>query len=271
MILYGSGVLSAITPRIEPMSGRHRKRRRARARLSPLTVIGELLFVAGLIVGGYLLWQPWYTTVVVAGEQVEISRQVSAQLRATSPEPTAPVEPGVVPATALVGANEDFGVIYIPTFGNTFSFVFSEGSASRQVLNAGDKGIGRYDSTQMPGEPGNMGLAAHRSGPFTTPFRDIMSLRVGDAIFIETAQGWYTYRFRSLEYVWPHETDVLSPFPRLDGVPGEDQVLTLTTCHPENWSIAERAIAYAVLEDFQPSSDGPPAELLEFNPAIEAV
>lgn len=259
------------------MSARIRQGRKRRARLSPLTVIGELLFTSGLIVGGYLLWQPWYTTVVVQGEQVQIAQQVSRELRENPPaeepaaEPTQPIDPGAVPVSAAVDENDVFGVVYIPAFGNTFANVLAEGTNPRNVLNAGDRGIGRYEMTQLPGEPGNMALAAHRSGPFTTPFRDVMNLRIGDAIYIETAQGWYTYRFRSLEYVWPVETDVLYPFPRIEGLPGTDQVLTLTTCHPENWSTAERAIAYALLEDFQPSSDGPPAELLESNPALAEV
>lgn len=247
------------------MNGRPR-RRRGRARLSPLTVVGELLFTGGLIVVGYLVWQPWYTTTVVVAQQAELSAQTSAELRTA--QPAAPVEPGVIPAAAKVAENEVFGVMYVPAFGPTFANRLAEGTSPRYVLNDGDKGIGRYEKTQMPGEPGNMALAAHRSGPFTTPFRDVMSLRVGDPLFVETAEGWYTYRFRSLEYVLPDESDVLLPFPRLEGTPGTDQILTLTTCHPENWSIAERAIAYAVLEDFQPSSEGAPAELLEVNPGV---
>lgn len=251
------------------MSGRHRSKRRERAKLSVLTVIGEVLFLSGLAVVGYLVWQPWYTTVVVAGQQVEISSEASAQLRqAAETNVEEQVEPGTIPVTARVDENDFFGVLYVPAFGSTFANVLAQGTSTTYVLNASDRGIGHYSSTQMPGEPGNVAFAAHRSGPFTTPFRDVMNLRVGDPLFIETVEGWYTYRFRSLEYVLPHEVDVLSPFPRLDGVPGQDQILTLTTCHPENWSIAERAIAYAVLEDFSPAGEGPPAELLEHNPAL---
>ncbi len=249
------------------MNARHRARR-GRARLSPLTVIGELLFVSGLIVVGYLVWQPWYTTTVVAGKQAELSAEFSKQLRASQPADPEPVEDGVIPVTARVPDYEVFGVLYVPAFGETVANRIAEGTAPRYVLNDSEKGVGRYETGAMPGEPGNMALAAHRSGPFTTPFRDVMNRRVGDPLFIETAQGWYTYRFRSLEYVLPDEGDVLYPVPRLEGTPGTDQVLTLSTCHPENWSIAERAISYAVLEDFQPSSEGPPAELLEANPNV---
>ena len=32
---------------------------------------------------------------------------------------------------------------------------------------------------------------------------EIDELQLGDAIYIETQDGWYTYRFRDLEYVTP--------------------------------------------------------------------
>lgn len=227
-------------------------------------MIGELLFVSGLIVVGYLFWQPWYTGVVVTGQQVELSAETSSQLRENAPE----VEPGTVPVAARVADNEVFANMYVPAFGETFVNRVAEGTSRENVLNVSEKGIGRYSTTQMPGEPGNFAVAAHRSGPRTTPFKELMNLRVGDPIFVETAEGWYTYRFRSIEFVLPHESDVLSPFPRLEGVPGDDQILTLTTCHPKDFGADERAIAYAVFEDFQPSADGPPEELLEHNPGL---
>jgi sortase A len=232
-------------------------------------VIGELLFVSGLIVVGYLVWQPWYTGVVVVGQQAELSAATSAELQTATPEE--PVTPGVIPVAAQTTANEVFGVMYVPAFGDTFANRIAEGTSRGEVLNVTEKGIGRYANSQMPGEPGNFAVAAHRSGPRTTPFKEIMNLRVGDGIFVETAEGWYTYRFRSIEYVLPDESDVLLPFPRLEGAPGVDQILTLTTCHPKDFGSDERAIAYSVLESFQPRSDGPPAELLEVNPSVGAV
>jgi len=95
------------------------------------------------------------------------------------------------------------------------------------------------------------------------PFREVMELRLGDPLYLETADGWYTYRFRSLEYVLPSETDVLNPFPRMTVEAGDDRILTLTTCHPKANGTEERAIAYAVLDDFRPRSEGPPKSLVE--------
>lgn len=248
------------------MTGRHSPKRVGRAKLSPLTVIGELLFLSGLVVVGYLAWQPWYTSTVVAAEQAELSAVVSAKLQAK-----APTEPwdGIVPIAAKVPETDDFGVMYIPAFGSTFQNVISEGTSRGEVLNVAEKGIGHYDKTQMPGQPGNFAVASHRSGPRTTPFKEIMNLRLGDSIYVQTAEGWYTYSFRSIEYVLPEESDVLLPFPRLQGTQGDDQILTLTTCHPKDFGAEERAIAYAVLDSFQPTSEGPPESLVKVNPEVK--
>jgi sortase A len=253
------------------MNGRHLTRRRARAKLSPLTVLGELLFVSGLVIVGYLLWQPWYTGVIVTGEQRSLAAETSEALRASQPEAASEQAGGDIPIASTVAANEVFGNMYVPAFGDSFVNRLAEGTSRTEVLNVSEKGIGRYETTQMPGEPGNFAVAAHRSGPRTTPFKEVMNFRVGDPVFVETAEGWYTYRFRSLEYVWPDEVDVLAPFPRLDGVPGVDQILTLTTCHPKDFGADERVIAYAVLDDFQPASMGPPAELLESHAGLGEV
>lgn len=249
------------------MAGRHKPTKRGRARLSPLTVIGELLFMSGLIVVGYIVWQPWYTGTVVVAEQAKLAEDFSAQLKAA-----APAEPydGVVPVATRVQTDDAFALMYIPAFGSTFVNNVAEGVSRSEVLNVTEKGIGHYEKTQMPGEPGNFAVAAHRSGPRTTPFKEVMNLRLGDKIYMQTAEGWYTYSFRSIEYVLPEESDVLLPFPRLADTPGVDQILTLTTCHPKDFGSDERAIAYAVFDSFQPTSDGPPAELVKVNPSVGA-
>ncbi|WP_336992165.1 class E sortase [Leucobacter sp. VD1] len=245
---------------------RDRRARRRRARLSPLTVVGELLLLGGLGVLGYIIWQPWHTGIGVTAKQADLSAQDSARW---DTEQTAQPYDGVVPVTARPAKSEVFGVLRVPAFGTTYANRVAEGTDWETVLNLDEKGIGHYVNTQMPGEPGNVALAGHRSGPLINSFREVMNLRVGDPLFLETADGWYTYRFRNIEYVLPTEGDVLNPFPRLDGVPGTDQILTLTTCHPKWAGSDERAIAYSVFESFQPRADGPPAELLELNPTME--
>jgi len=243
--------------------------RRTRAHLSPLTVIGELLFTCGLVVLGYFGWQQFHTEVSVVGKQQALAAEDSARWAAAAAEE--PDEPwdGTVPVTAAVRPAEVFGVLYVPAFGKHYANRIGETTDWWTVLNLDSKGVGHYEDTQMPGEPGNFAIAGHRSGPLINSFREVMNLRVGDPMYLETEDGWYTYQFRSIEYVLPTETDVLNPFPRLEGRPGEDQIMTLTTCHPKASGSAERAIAYAVFQGYQPRSEGPPEALIAANPDVE--
>lgn len=241
-------------------------RTKRRARLSPLTVIGEFLIIGGLGVFGYIVWQPWHTAVEVTAHQTERSAAISAQWRN---DPVSSPGDGTVPVTPRPAIGDVFGVLHVPAFGTTFANPIAEGTGWWETLNYDDKGIGHYPSSPMPGEGGNVAIAAHRSGGFITPFREVMELRVGDPVFLETADGWYTYRFRSIEYVLPDAGEVLFPFPNVAGDPGDVEILTMTTCHPKMWGSDERAIAYSVFEGFQPHSAGPPAELLALNPALQ--
>lgn len=236
------------------------RRRKRRARLSPLSVIGELLLLGGLGIFGYIVWQPWHTGTTVNAEQQEISREVSASW--DSENRTGSTDG--IPVAERKGNFETFAILHIPAFGADFTAPVVEGTDWDIVLNAADMGSGHYPSTQVPGEVGgNFAIAAHRNGPLIAPFAEVMQLRVGDPMFVETPDGWYIYRFRSIEYVTPDTAEVLNPFPHLKGEPGKDQILTLTTCHPKHWGTDERAITYGVLEDFQPRSEGVPAELTE--------
>lgn len=228
-----------------------------------------MLIVAGLMVVGYLGWQQWNTQVVVAQKQSGMSDLDAKRWIADAKASPAKPWDGTVVATPHVEAAEVFGVLYVPAFGSTYANRIAETTDWWTVLNLDEKGIGHYENTQMPGEIGNFAIAGHRSGPLINSFREIMDLRLGDGLFVQTAEGWYTYRFRSIEYVLPTDADVLNPFPRLDGTPGVDQILTLTTCHPKEAGSDERAIAYSVLEGFQPLSEGPPAELAKLNPNVQ--
>jgi sortase A len=84
---------------------------------------------------------------------------------------------------------------------------------------------------------------------------------VGDRIYVETQKGWYVYRFRNIEFVWPTQSDVLSDVPR-ETIVAKDRILTMTSCHPKT-STAERVIAYSVFESFVARKSGAPAEVAE--------
>ncbi len=242
-------------------------RRPARRGLAAISVIGELFLTAGVICFLFIGWQLWFNDLVVGEEQRVSAKQLEDQWRtpgSASVRPTreaSAVDYGEPVVTEAPREGAGFATLYIPRFGADYVRPIGEGVSLRDVLNNSDLGIGHYPETQMPGELGNFALAAHRT-TYGAPFKNIADLRVGDKIYVQTPDGWYTYVFRTMEYVWPTGVQVLERVPQAPGIEPLDRYITLTSCNPM-FSAAERIIAYGVLEHWQPASAGMPADLAE--------
>jgi len=94
--------------------------------------------------------------------------------------------------------------------------VVAEGDSNAVLRRA----VGHLSDTPMPGESGNVVLAAHRD----TFFRPLKSIRAGDVIEIVTEDQIWRYRVDWSRVVSPSDTSVL-------GDAGGDS-LTLVTCYP---------------------------------------
>ncbi|GAA1793764.1 class E sortase [Agromyces lapidis] len=244
-------------------------RTRPKPRVSVVGVLGELLLTAGVLILLFLGWQLWWNDAIMAGQQSQAASALSddwaAQDRGARGDtpPPAPEDAGepVVDTTEYANA-EPFAVMYVPRFDTpgTHDSVrnIAEGYGL-DVLNSFELGVGHYPGTQMPGEVGNFAIAAHRSA-YGGGMHEIEQLQLGDAIYIQTKDGWYTYRFRDFEYVTPATTEVLSPVPHHPELQPTDRIITLTSCNPL-YSTDERIIAYGVLESWQPGAANPPAEI----------
>lgn len=235
-------------------------------------VIGELLITFGLVALLYVAWQLWIGDVIYGVERAAQARSLSEQWQnqyeaaqtaspsataspteTASPSPTAPA----VPVLAEAGDGQVFGNLYVPRFGADYVRQIAGGVSRPTTLDP--IGVGHYAGTPMPGGAGNVSFAAHRT-TFSAPFNQIANLHVGDAIVIETPDGWYTYRFRTLEYVTPDAVDVLLPVPREPGVQANGSYLTMTSCSPM-YAMTERIVAYSVFDSFTPRAAGAPAAL----------
>ncbi|WP_350348334.1 class E sortase [Agromyces sp. G08B096] len=245
---------------------------RPRRRVSVVGVLGELLLTAGVLILLFLGWQLWWNDAIMAGQQSDAASDRSTswaeQDRAEHGDPAAtppPADPGepVVDQTKY-GNGDAFAVMYVPRFNaeGTFDSVrnIAEGTGL-DVLNSFSLGVGHYPGTAMPGAVGNFAIAAHRSA-YGGGMHEIEQLQLGDAIYIQTKDGWYTYRFRDFEYVTPETVDVLAPVPHHPDLQPTDRIITLTSCNPL-YSTAERIIAYGVLESWQPGAANPPAEIAD--------
>ena len=255
-----------------PGSGGPRRRSarapKPRRRATVIGVLGELLITAGVLTLLYVGWQLWIGDLIYGAErgaqaqeqseqwQQEYEHRIAASPQATqTPAPAdTTAEPVILPEAADA---QIFAIMHIPRFGPDYQVNVAGGVTRQRTLDP--IGIGHYPGTQMPGETGNFALAAHRT-TWGKPFNRIAELHVGDPIVIETPDGWYTYRFRTLEYVTPDAVDVLLPVPQATDVAANGRYLTMTSCSPM-YSLAERIVAYSLFDSFTPRSAGPPSSL----------
>ena len=100
-----------------------------------------------------------------------------------------------------------------------------------------NRGAGHVEGTALPGEAGNIAIAAHRDGFF----RGLKDIQLGDEIELTTLEGQQAFVVSRLDIVDPYEVSVLDPT--------SEPVLTLITCYPFYFvgSAPERFIVRATL------------------------
>ena len=106
------------------------------------------------------------------------------------------------------------GTIHIARLGLTAVIVQGDSSDILQ------RAVGHLPETALPGESGNVVLAAHRD----TFFRPLKGIRVGDTITVRTLTDDFAYVVVSMAVVSPDAVEVLRPT--------REPTLTLVTCFP---------------------------------------
>ena len=169
-----------------------------------------------LVIGIACLGYYGYVSAESALYQAYETRELNAILASAPPPP--PVAPArVTPAPAArraLAPGAAVGRIEIPRLG--VSAVVRAGSDARTLRLA----VGHIPGTALPGESGNVGLAAHRD----TFFRRLGEIREDDEVRIVTPDGTFSYRVRGTQVVNPQDVWVLDPT--------DAPALTLVTCYP---------------------------------------
>lgn len=238
-----------------------RSRRARRRSANAIGIAGEILVTIGVLILLFLAWQLWFNNVVSTASQEGVADDLSEQWEAAPPTPAAttePQNPGDPVVMSAPAANKAFANLIIPRLGADFKRPIAEG-VGKAVLDSVKLGMGHYTQSQLPGEVGNFALASHRSA-YGGAFHNIHQLVVGDSIYVETADGWYRYVFRDLEYVKASGVGVILPVPQNASVSATERLITLTTCNPF-YSSAERIVAYGVFDTWYPRAGGAPSEI----------
>ncbi|MFC9702506.1 MULTISPECIES: class E sortase [Streptomyces] len=191
---------------------------RARNRIAGIiSVFGELLITAGLVLGLFVVYSLWWTNVLAD----RAADQDGAQVRDRWAD-----GPGAL------DTKDGIGFLHVPAMGDD-EILVKQGTTSA-ILNNGVAGYytDPIKSALPQDKKGNFTLAAHRDG-HGAKFHNIHKLKTGDSIVFESKDTWYVYKvYKSLPETTKYNVDVLQPVPKESGKTKPGRYITLTTCTP---------------------------------------
>ncbi|UIX32605.1 class E sortase [Streptomyces sp. GQFP] len=185
-----------------------------------VSVFGELLITAGLVLGLFVAYSLWWTNVVADREADKQGDEVRDHWADADTGP------------AAFDTKDGIGFLHVPAMKN--GEVLVKKGTSSKVLNDGVAGYytDPIKSALPQAKSGNFTLAAHRDG-HGAKFHNIDKLRKGDPIVFETKNEWYVYKvYDTLPETSKYNVEVLSPIPKESGKRKAGRYITLTTCTP---------------------------------------
>jgi sortase A len=226
--------------------------------------IGRLMMRAGVLVLLFVAYQLWGTGLATDRAQSRLEDEFATSLAEATPSTTSTTatdDPTATPSATFPSADlpppepgDPVARVRIPTIG--VDYIVVQGVDLKWLK----EGPGHFPQTPLPGQPGNVALAGHRT-TYAAPFNRLDELEPGDEITFETVQGTFTYTVDGHEtqpgeapsghfIVAPDQVEVLEQG-------GGDRV-TLVACHPK-YSARQRIIVTGTLA----TTPAPPTPLPE--------
>ncbi|MEV7277102.1 class E sortase [Streptomyces sp. NPDC093111] len=222
---------------------------RARNRIAGfISVFGELLITAGLVLGLFVVYSLWWTNVIADRAADKDGDQVRDHWADSGP--------------GALDTKDGIGFLHVPAMGN--GEVLVKKGTDSEVLNNGVAGyyVDPIKAALPQQKQGNFTLAAHRDG-HGAKFHNIHKLKNGDSIVFESKDTWYVYKvYKTLPETTKYNVDVLQPVPKESGKTRPGRYITLTTCTPM-YTSDYRYIVWGELERTEKvdARRTPPAEL----------
>lgn len=219
-------------------------------RVRPVRFWASLALMSiGALLLGYAAWTMFIEDELSAAGKRELALSYSTS------EAAQPPEQRFVDVQSAKEADV-IGRMVVPRLGENFVRLIGEGTRWHPVLN--EIGIGHYIETAMPGEVGNFATAAHRGG-FGGTYKNVHRITSGDKAYVQTNDGWYTYRYLETKIVKPNQTEVIAAVPGgLSSARSGGRYMTMTSCDPI-FVNTDRIIVWFELESFSRVGEKPPA------------
>jgi sortase A len=221
-----------------------RRRRGLRALSGVLMLAGALLLVDAALT---LLWQEPLSAAYTQLQQGRLQERLDAldrggfapvQRRALARlrDPSRRLAFAARAFAAQASPGDPIGRIRVPSAGVDDVVVEGTGGADLR------RGPGHYPSTPLPGRPGTVAIAGHRT-TYGAPFRHLDAVRKGDRVEVRMPYGTFAYRVERTRIVPPTATWVTRRV-------AYDRLI-LSACHPL-YSAAQRIVVFARLESARP-------------------
>ncbi|MDQ8707679.1 class E sortase [Streptomyces sp. LHD-70] len=212
-----------------------------------VSVFGELLITAGLILGLFVAYSLWWTN--VQADQ-EARKQGDAVRDRWAGGPGA------------LDTKDGIGFLHVP--GMKAGEILVKKGTDPKILNNGVAGYYTkpVKSALPEDDKGNFSLAAHRDG-HGAKFHNIDKLKDGDPIVFESKDKWYVYKvYAKLAETSKFNVDVLDEVPKESGKKKPGRFITLTTCTPV-YTSTYRYVVWGELERVEKVDNErtPPKEL----------
>jgi LPXTG-site transpeptidase (sortase) family protein len=227
---------------------------RARSRIAgAISVFGELLITAGVVLGLFVAYSLWWTNVLADREASKQSDRIREDWANSGPESSEKKD---------LDLRDGIGFLHVPAMGDGEVLV-KKGTETEEL----NDGIAGYYTEPIKSalpwdDEGNFTLAAHRDG-HGAKFHNIHKIKNGDPIVFETKDAWYVYKvYKTLPKTSKYNVNVLQPVPKESGKTKPGRYITLTTCTPI-YTSNYRYIVWGELERTEKVDDArtPPAEL----------
>ncbi|QIP85585.1 class E sortase [Streptomyces sp. Tu 2975] len=222
---------------------------RARGRIAgAISVFGELLITAGVVLGLFVVYSLWWTNVLADRESSRQGDRIRDDWANSGP--------------GALDTKDGIGFLHVPAMGDDEVLV-KKGTNTKELNN----GIAGYYTEPIRSalpwdDKGNFALAAHRDG-HGAKFHNIHKIKNGDPVVFETKDTWYVYKvYKTLPKTSKYNVEVLQPVPKESGKSKPGRYITLTTCTPI-YTSDYRYIVWGELERTEKvdAKRTPPAEL----------
>jgi sortase A len=191
-------------------------------------VAGNTFVVAGMTLLLFVVYEIAGTAAIAHRHQSVLARAFDSELR------SGPARVSFAPAN-LRAPREGAAVARLVVPRLRMNLIVVEGVRMADLA----EGPGHYKHSPLPGRPGAVAVAGHRTG-WGSPFVNLDKLRAGDTIELRTTYGRFVYAVTHHRVVEPRDMWVLKGDPRS----AARFKLTLTTCTPKFTSL-HRLIVWA--------------------------